>query len=98
MREAGDEGAAVALLEFVESTAVDNARDDFADVVRLARIGGNDAVDFLGIEERVFRSEWRGRGNGAIEVGDDAPNEGQRVRIIFRQIICDAGAARETLG
>ena len=35
--EAGDERRAVALLELVEARAVDEPRDDLADVVRLAR-------------------------------------------------------------
>ena len=36
--EAGDQRRAVALLELVEPRAIDDPRDDFADVVRLAQV------------------------------------------------------------
>jgi hypothetical protein len=45
---------AVARLELVEPRAVDDARDHLADVEGLARIGGDDAVQLLGIVERLF--------------------------------------------
>ena len=38
----------VALLELVEARTVDDARDDFADVVRLPDVGADDAVDLGG--------------------------------------------------
>ena len=59
MREAGYEGGAIALLEFIEAAAIDEAGDDFADIVGLARVGGNDAVEFGGIVEGIFRRRLR---------------------------------------
>jgi hypothetical protein len=47
MREAADERRAVERLELVELAAVDDARDDLAHVVGLARVGGHDAVELL---------------------------------------------------
>ena len=47
-RESGDQRRAVALLELVEARAVDQARDDFAHFVRLARVRVHDAVDLAG--------------------------------------------------
>ena len=58
--EAGDERGAVALLELVEARAVDQARDDFADFVRLARVGVDDAVDLRRVVARIL---------GRVDVG-----------------------------
>src|SRR5690606_8102943 len=56
MGEARNEGGAEARLEFVELRSVDDACNDFAYVVGLARIVRNDAVEFL----RVV--QWLGVG------------------------------------
>ena len=47
VREAAHERRSVARLELGEGRAVDDARDDVADVVGLARVGRHDAVDRL---------------------------------------------------
>ena len=52
VREAADQRGAVAGLELVELRAVDQAGDDLAHVKRLARIGGDDAVQLLGRKQR----------------------------------------------
>src|SRR6202048_965553 len=51
-REAGDQGRAVAGLEFLEVAAVDEARDDLAHVVGLLDVRVDDAVDLLGPKQR----------------------------------------------
>ncbi len=53
MSEAADQGLAIQLLELVELRAVDDAGDDFAHIIGLARIGGDDAVDVLGRIKRL---------------------------------------------
>ena len=47
MREAGDQRGAVILLELVELRAVDDAGDHLADVIGLARVLRDDAVDLI---------------------------------------------------
>ena len=46
--EAGHERGAVVVLELVELRAVDDAGDELAHIVGLARVGGNDTVYLLG--------------------------------------------------
>src|ERR1700736_5180373 len=53
MGETANQGLAVELLEFVELRAVDHARDDVTHIIRLAAVGGDDAVDFLGRKQRL---------------------------------------------
>src|SRR5882672_4146575 len=53
--EAGDERGAVVLLDLVELRAVDEARQDLADVVGLACVRGDDAVELLGWIEGLAR-------------------------------------------
>ncbi len=57
--EAGDERRAVARLEFVETRAVDDAGDDLAHVIGVARVGGNDPVNFLGVVKRRLAAAQR---------------------------------------
>jgi hypothetical protein len=61
VREAGHQRGAVVGLELVQLRAVDDARDDLAHVVGLARLGRDHAVDFLGRVERVSRFLYRKR-------------------------------------
>jgi hypothetical protein len=53
--EPGHQRRAVALLELVEARAVDDPRDHLTDVVRLARVGVDDAVDLGRVVSRIFR-------------------------------------------
>ena len=55
VRKAADERLAVERLELLELGAVDDARDDVADVVGRARVGGNDAVELLRGEQGLAR-------------------------------------------
>ncbi len=99
-REAGDERRAVALLELVEARAVDQPRDDLAHVVRLARVGVDDAVDLA----RVVRADPRARSTSAgsrlrrVERRDDRPRQMQRVLVVFGEVVGDAGEPRVDVG
>ena len=90
MGKAGDERCAVVLLELVEFRAVDNARDDFANVVRLARVLGHDTVDLFSRMKRVnWFLEIEAYRLRPIQVSDDAPDDGQRMRIVFSEMVSD---------
>ena len=52
---------AVERLELVELAAIDEARDDLAHVVGLARIGRHDAVELAGVVARRARRAQRER-------------------------------------
>src|SRR5205814_2051676 len=54
-REAGHHCRGISLLELVEARAVDDAGDDLADVVRLANVGVDDAIDVGGVVSRLLR-------------------------------------------
>ena len=54
-RETAHERRAIQRFELIETTAIDDARDHFAHIERLARIDRNDAVELFRIVERLFR-------------------------------------------
>ena len=91
--EAGDQRRTVARLELVEARAVDDAGDDLAHVVGLPRVLGDDAIDLARVEERILARLVRHRHRlRAVEAGDDAPCDRERVAIVVGQVI---GNARE---
>src|SRR5690349_8264784 len=73
-REASDERRSVARFELVEVRIVDDARDHFADVVRLADIRVDDAIKFIG---RVPRRDGLGHVQlsrlARVQVADHPP-------------------------
>ena len=99
MGEAGDQRGAVVLLELVQLRAVDEAGDDLADVVGLARVGGNDAAQFGGRIQRLLRvAQGQRHVLFAVEVADDAPCDGQRVRVILGVMVGYTGDAGVDVG
>jgi hypothetical protein len=83
MREAGDERGAVERLELLEMRAVDDPRDDLADIEGLALVGGDDAVEFGGVER------------GLLAIAPCEPSRGSvdtMLRTIFSA--CSSSAAR----
>jgi hypothetical protein len=95
VREAGDERPAVARLEFLELRAVDDARDDFADVEGLARVGRHAAVEFRCRVQRLARGLQRERDVLlAVEMGDDVARDVERMRIVLGEVVGDAGNGR----
>ena len=93
--KAGDDRGAVELLELVEFGSVDKARDHLAHVVLLLQIDRHDAVEFGRAQRRLARRMKRNVHRfPVIEIGDDAARERQRVVVVLRQMIGDAGLAR----
>ena len=104
--EAGDERLAVARLEVVEAAAVDEPGDDLADLDGPARVGRDGAVEAGRVDRRRLR---RGpipgrRRRPPVQVADDRPAERERVLVVEREVVGDAGgrrvevAAAEVLG
>src|SRR4051794_14109058 len=93
-REARDERRAVEALELVELGAVDEPRYDLADVVLLLEVGRDDRLEVL---DRIPRL----RGLGEIDVdvlarverADDAAHDRERMPIVGRVMVGDAGEA-----
>src|SRR5450830_1391533 len=95
MGEAAYQGGAVARLELVEFAAVDDAGDDFADVEGLPRIDGDHAVQLFRRELRLHRfTHGRLLGLLPVQVRHDGARQRQRVHVVLRQVVDDAGQAR----
>src|SRR5581483_2789812 len=98
-REAADQRRAVARLELVELGSVDQARDDLANVVAGAAIGGNDTVDFPRFVVRRLRFD-------AIpllrqlqmQVTHDLAHDADRLSVVSRKVIGNARNARVDVG
>src|SRR5262249_23457766 len=92
MRKAADQRRPIACLEFIEARAVDDTGNDFAHIVGHAQVGRDDTCDFRGIEQwRLTRWALAAARLGSIEIGDSAPRERQRMRVIARKMVRDAG-------
>src|SRR5205814_3410247 len=98
-REAAHQGRAIELLELVELAAVDDAGDDVAHVVGPAHVIRDDAVDLLGRVERLLRLGERQRYRlHRIEIAGNAARDAERVAVIERVMIGDAGDAAVDVG
>ena len=99
VREAAHERRAVELLELRELAAVHEPRDHFAHVPGLAGVCRNQAEQVL---RRVQRLDHLAAGElrqlAAVQVGDRAARERERVAIVEREVIGDARGARMQLG
>ena len=99
MGETGDERVAVEGFEFVELAAVRNAGNDFAHFERVARVGGNHAVDFcLGVSGGTRRQQRQLVAFDGVQIADDAARDAQCVGVVFGQVIGDAAGAGVQLG
>ena len=75
--------------------AVDDARNDFADVERLARVLGNDAVQFFGSVLRLLDRTHRHRRHFfAVQMRDDFTRDAKRMLVVLGQMIGHARGAR----
>ena len=93
--EAGDERRAVELLELVEARAVHEPRDQLVRVVGLADVGGDDAVDAVGVVlGRLGRPALPRRLRFGAQRRDDAAHDRQRVLVVVGQVVGDAARAR----
>ena len=94
MRKARHQRGAEARLEFVELRAIHHACDDLPHVIGLARVDRDDAVDFPGV---VARLDHRPQGQRTrllpVQARDRVARELQRVQIVCRKVIDDAGKA-----
>src|SRR6516165_2803967 len=98
-RKTADQRLAVKSLEFVELAAIDETGDDLPHLIRLARVRRDDAVDLLDRVERLARRgdfDWSAL--CAIEIADDAPGDAERVVVVERIVIGDAGDAAMHFG
>ena len=80
--------------------AVDDARDHLAHVVRLADVGGDDAVDLRRVVARLAPAS-RSSSSGAlgpVEVADDPARDRERVVVVLREVVGDAGDAGVHVG
>ena len=97
--KAGDQRRAVEALELVELRAVDQARDHLADVVLLLEVGRHDGVEVF---KRVSRLDRLGKIDvdalARIEGSGDAPHDRQRMDVVGRVVVGDAGEAGMHVG
>ena len=94
-REPGHERRAVAGLELVEVAAVDDPRDDVADVERLAQVGRGDPVQLRRVVQRLARREHVPRRVLAPgrHVGEDAARDLEGVLVVVGEVVGDARQA-----
>src|SRR5260370_8952391 len=89
-RKATHDSRAIQCLEFVETAAIDQPRDNLAHIVALAAISGDDAIQIFGVVKRWFRrANLPGDIETSVEIGDDAATNGERVLVIDRVLIGD---------
>ena len=96
VREAADQRGAVARLELVELGAVDDARDDLAHVVGLARVGRDHAVQLAW--RRTSAAAARAAAPAAslprLSVATACARQRQRMHVVLRQVVGHARQAR----
>ena len=99
MGKTADQGRAVKALELVELAGIDDARDQIPGVIGRAQIGRHHAIQFRGI---IVRRAWCPHHNRwvlcVVQAGDDAAAQRERMAIIARIVIDDAGGARVHVG
>ena len=94
MRKARHQRGAEARLEFVELRAIHHACDDLPHVIGLARVDRDDAVDFLRVVTRLDHGPQGQRTRLLpVKARDRVTRELQRVQIVCREVIDDAGKA-----
>ncbi len=99
MREAANQRGCVQPLELVELAAVDDARDDFANVVCRAEIGRHHAVQLRRIVARLGRpTHLKVRALLRVQSRDDAAAQRQRVPVVLCVVVHHAGGARVHVG
>ena len=93
MGKAGDQRFAVTWLEFLQYRTIHHPGDDLAHVYRHAGIDGGECVQLARIKQRRAGRATRHGGRGG-QGGHDAAGNGQRILVIFGEVIGDAGNAR----
>ena len=98
-RKTRDERGPVTRLEFIELARVHDPRYHLANIVRFANVGIDHAV-------QLFRRIARLPGRRQIEIdallaiqrADDLPRDGERVKIVVREMVGDTGDSRMDIG
>ena len=91
MGETGDDGGPVILFELVELAAVDEPRNDFADVEGPTRIQWNHALKILcGVEGLARFAHREPHFLHAIEIGDNAACNRQSMHVVNGVVIGNA--------
>ena len=100
MGETGHQRCAVARLELVEARAIHQPRDHFANVVGLARIGRDHAIQLMGRQQWRFRGPHRHRRFrlAPVELGDDRAHPCQCLQIVVGHVVGHAGDAGVHVG
>ena len=97
--KAGQQGVAVHRLEFLEPAVIDETRQNLARVGRDFGVAADDAVNLARIEARRHRRLTRPAWLGLLtQVPYDFTRDGQRVAVIFGNVIGDAADAAMHLG
>ncbi len=88
MCKAAYQRRAIKRLELVEFAAIDDTRDDFAHVERLARVGGNDAMQLRCVIQGFARfAQFDADFFFSIQVGNDPAGKVQGMGIVVRIVI-----------
>ncbi len=91
--EASHQGRAVVSLEFGKFGAVDDACNNLANWHGLAKVGGSNAEELLGVVERLREGlGWCLRSGGAfgpVQVADTAPGENDSVGVVNSEVVGD---------
>src|ERR1700682_4510365 len=99
VRKPGHKRRTVAGFEFIKLTAVDNARDDLANVDLPSQVRRHDAVQLNGVVTWLAGWQYVPRGVlGGWHIGEDAASDRQRVEVIFGKVIGDTRNARVDIG
>ena len=95
---AADGGGAVITAEFGEVGIVDDPRDHLTHVDGTLVVHRHDAQQFLGIVPRRTMRRCVRVGAVPLQIGHDVARDPQRVAVVFRKVIAEAGNAGVHLG
>ncbi len=97
--ETADEGAAIAWLEFVERRPVNNAANNFVNIIWRTNVHRHDAVKVVRVELWRFRRQQLDvRRLRLIEGRHDIAHDQQRVHIVLSDVVDNARFAPVRLG
>src|SRR5260370_17849303 len=79
-RKATHDSRAIQCLEFVETAAIDQPRDNLVHIIALAAISGDDTIQLFGVVKRWFRrANIPGERETRVRTVDDAPATSTRM-------------------
>ena len=86
--KAAHQRGAVARLELMKHTAIDDTGDDFMHVIGLARVNRNHAVQLLGaVQGRCRRTQHLLAVLLTVQAGHRQARQGQCMRVVLRQVV-----------